>query len=671
MILESLHVQNFRSLLNATLTFNDLTVLVGPNGAGKSAFLMAIRLLYDPTIALDDTEFFNRDTSNPIKIDGTFCSLTTAETRYLGRYVHEGRVIVRREFVWSNGRIEAKGSADYPSTDELERISRMAAVADKKVAYNELVTPVNSAYRDMPQLWRTNDQFETDKAAWILAHPDRCSLVPDAEFFAPNGKGTAYVQDRWSILYIPAVQDPMDVAQDNRGSVLTKLVDMVARKAFTADTSFNKLSSELKRQYSDYLRGHETSLETLSQDVSRNLEALVPGSSLKLTWDTSRNLDVRLPVASPELSEDGFLSPIAHVGSGLQRACTISLLQQLATSSEVRPADSGATERVSSSQEPPSYMIIVEEPELYQHPDRQRHLARVFSQLADHPVAGVSSATQVCYCTHSPLFVQVDRFDCVRLLRKVTGSVNNTPKQTAVSYATIADICRRVSRGDDQHQCNLMVSKLRTIMTPWVNEGFFARLVVLVEGEDDRGAILGTATRLGHDLEAKDIAVIPCLGKNNLDRPWAVFTALGIPTYVVWDNDENLCKNEISHDCHQCTQLDLLGRSLKSRCAACTSTNEHLLEILGETRVCWPGVRVADKYACFKTNLEETLKEELTAPVYEELLEIATRDLDIFGLEHAIKNPTVIESVLARAAERGSSCATLEQIVDRVIQLAS
>ena len=60
-------------------------------------------------------------------------------------------------------------------------------------------------------------------------------------------------------------------------------------------------------------------------------------------------------------------------------------------------------------------------------------------------------------------------------------------------------------------------------MTPWMNEGFFADVAVLVEGEDDRAAILGTAMSLDFDLDRNGIAVIPCMGKNNLDRPMLIF----------------------------------------------------------------------------------------------------------------------------------------------------
>ena len=45
MILESVRVQNFRSIKDATLYCDKLTALVGANGSGKSSFLKAIEAL--------------------------------------------------------------------------------------------------------------------------------------------------------------------------------------------------------------------------------------------------------------------------------------------------------------------------------------------------------------------------------------------------------------------------------------------------------------------------------------------------------------------------------------------------------------------------------------------------------------------------------------------------
>jgi predicted ATP-dependent endonuclease of OLD family len=55
MKMQSVHVRNFRSVLDETLACAELTALVGANGSGKSAFSRALDLFYTPSprIALD------------------------------------------------------------------------------------------------------------------------------------------------------------------------------------------------------------------------------------------------------------------------------------------------------------------------------------------------------------------------------------------------------------------------------------------------------------------------------------------------------------------------------------------------------------------------------------------------------------------------------------------
>ena len=47
----------------------------------------------------------------------------------------------------------------------------------------------------------------------------------------------------------------------------------------------------------------------------------------------------------------------------------------------------------------PNLVLAVEEPELYQHPSRQRHLASVLRRLAEGSISSVAHRTQVVY-TH-------------------------------------------------------------------------------------------------------------------------------------------------------------------------------------------------------------------------------------------------------------------------------
>ena len=127
--------------------------------------------------------------------------------------------------------------------------------------------------------------------------------------------------------------------------------------------------------------------------------------------------------------------------------------------------------------------------------------------------------------------------------------------------------------------------RLQSIMTPWMGEGFFADVVVLVEGEDDRAAILGFAKSRNLDLDSMGITTIPCFGKANIDRPLVILKQLSIPVYVIWDGDYG------SKD-------------------AKPESNRYLLRLLGGPEQDWPNL-VWESFACFRVTLERTLEDEI------------------------------------------------------------
>jgi len=294
----------------------------------------------------------------------------------------------------------------------------------------------------------------------------------------------------------------------------------------------------------------------------------------------------------------------------------------------------------------PDLVLGVEEPELYQHPNRQRHLAKILFHLASGTVAGVARRTQVIYGTHSPLFVGIDRFDQVRLLRKVV-SADGKPKVTKAVYTTLNQIAEvlwdATGKPDPKFTGETLRPRLQAIMTPWMNEGFFADVVVLVEGEEDRAAILGSAASLGHDLESVGIAVIPCMGKNNLNRPLAIFQELGIPTYVIWDSDEG-------------------GKEQKPE------VNRSLLRLLRQPEEDWP-CTVNGRFACFKQTLNTTLREELGVEVFDQWLQAVQAEFEIARKEQAAKNPLVIQKIIDAAKNAGKSSTTIESIVQKILAL--
>jgi len=175
-----------------------------------------------------------------------------------------------------------------------------------------------------------------------------------------------------------------------------------------------------------------------------------------------------------------------------------------------------------------------------------------------------------------------------------------------------------------------------------MNEGFFGDVVVLVEGEGDRAAILAVAESMGHELESMGICVVPCMSKNNLDRPAVVFRNLGIRTYLVWDNDRHVQDPN-------------------------PEENKRLLRLVGAAEEEWPA-GVWDTHACLDCNLECMLRQEISDVVFDGLLEQARGEFRM-KREQALKNPFVLRRVIEDAAKQGRSSITLKAIVEKIVGL--
>ena len=136
----------------------------------------------------------------------------------------------------------------------------------------------------------------------------------------------------------------------------------------------------------------------------------------------------------------------------------ITMLQHLDAVRYTEPASENGPSEVTESDSEivsaqlPNLVLAIEEPELYQHPSRQRHLASVLLNLAIGVIPGVAESTQVVYATHSPLFVGLDRFDQIRVLRKVPQG-EDKPKATRINRTDMKAVAEEL--------CMQAVSKMR------------------------------------------------------------------------------------------------------------------------------------------------------------------------------------------------------------------
>jgi CRISPR-associated exonuclease Cas4 len=252
------------------------------------------------------------------------------------------------------------------------------------------------------------------------------------------------------------------------------------------------------------------------------LESLLSGEL------TAWGVDVSIQVTPPEIEkilelgtelhiDDGLRTLAERKGHGLQRAVIFALLR--AWAKVLRAAIAAQAEAAESARRASeSCYFAIEEPELFLHPHAQRQLAAALLDLASAP------EHQVFVCTHSTHFVDLDRYRCIAICRKPNAREGTQVRQCM----------RDLFEGE-----NAKDRRDRFHMAVWVNpdrgEMFFAKKVILAEGETEKVVMPYVAKRLG--CLDPDVSVIDCGSKFNLRLYIAILNAFRIPYCVVHDED--------------------------------------------------------------------------------------------------------------------------------------
>jgi putative ATP-dependent endonuclease of the OLD family len=520
MIIKSIHVKNFRSILDETLHCENLTALVGANGAGKSALLRSIDLLYNPVPRIDADDFYNRETGQEIVITVTFTGLNQEAKDLFGSYIQGENLTVERVLTWEGGKASWKYHGATLQNPIFQPIREGLAVKDRGKMAKEAYDRVRGTpgYALIPA-WTNLSTVQETLKNWEAEHPEQCIRQrDDGQFFGFKEVAQGYLGKFTRLLFIPAVRDASEDSAEGK-TVFSTLMDLVVRSVIARKTAFVNLKEETQRKYKDIMDpANLTELNTLAEKMTKTLETFVPNTQVDIEWLKTPDVDFPSAQANVKLVEDGYSSTITRTGHGLQRAFILTMLQHLAIA-QATPQTPPVHENQGQAEivqelKPLDLVIAIEEPELYQHPNRQRHLAKILLQLATGKTPGVADKTQIIYATHSPLFVGIDRINQIRLLRKYQ-SEGGKPRITRIISTDLDNVAEAVWKADGKQKekftATTMLPRLQTIMTPWMSEGFFADVAVLVEGEDDRAAILGAAKATkGLEMESEGFSVIPC-----------------------------------------------------------------------------------------------------------------------------------------------------------------
>ena len=369
-----------------------------------------------------------------------------------------------------------------------------------------------------PEINNATSKGDMTKALreYEASNPDKCEKIPSEDEFYGVTKGTNKLAPHIQWVFIPASKDATEESEESKTSALGQLLARTVRSKISFSEKVTELRTKTREQYQELLEAEQSALKDISKSLENRLTSWAhPNISAQVLWkqDPDKSIKIEEPLAYIKIGERGFEADLSRFGDGLQRSYMLALLQELA---------------LLDDKNAPTLIMGIEEPEIYQHPPQARYLAETLIDLSE-------KGTQLLLCTHNPLFVPGDNFDKIRIVRE-----RGNPSYTSVKSLSYEDLSKELNNpGEKLLKESGMVAKLYPSLNPVINEMFFCKVLILVEGQEDIAYITSYLLLTGKILEFRRYGchIVPVDGKNKLIKPLAMAKLLSIPAYVVFDAD--------------------------------------------------------------------------------------------------------------------------------------
>lgn len=380
MKIKEVNIKNFRGIEDLTLKLNDFTVLIGKNGVGKSSILHALNFFKESSYKLKVEDFYNRELDREIKVSITFNELNSEEQLTFKHYIQNDELkvikIARNDQDFENLNITQTYHGQAYMHPPFNEIRKQDKATPKRNLYDDLRE--EDKYSSLESVSRADD-IEPNLKAWEDSHPDELELLIDEnQLYGWKGVGAGRLNKYVTFFFIPAVHE-YSKEETEKSTYLKEILDLTIRTRIKAIPDLEELKKNTRSGYQKIIEDqNKTIVEELSNDLSRMLEILSPGCSISVDYQPGE-VNFLETIYGTELEEYGFRGPISTVGHGVQRTSFFTLLRYLGEQQVIsRIDDSNIEEDAGNSTENKFFILfIIEEPELYQHPNRIRLIKKI------------------------------------------------------------------------------------------------------------------------------------------------------------------------------------------------------------------------------------------------------------------------------------------------------
>lgn len=524
MKLTTVNIRNFRSIKeNLGFTIRPLQALIGENNAGKSNIMYAIDAFLSAGAGGVSITDFN-DPLAPIII-GLIFKISSPEKKKIWKPYMINDELILEKHIWietdgEKQKIESEfhGYKAEPKEWYLS-IPKIHGEKGTKPKWKEIATENN-----LPDYFFNDGNCNKDDYTKGL---QRYLSENEVEFEEPDlSKTQALGFPSKAIANLPKfyllkAQSSFDEEMDKRSSSsnFRKLMSDLTERIIKNDPKYGKIDTALKtisNLLNDNLPKDEeesriTGLTAVEERIKGLLSTLMPSVEkvkLKVALESvsdmfSKGVELRV--------DDGVETNVLAKGHGLQRCVVFSLLHALILN-ERKELLATDTEKLNNP-----IILAIEEPELYIHPQ----LGKLFYDV----LVSFANTDQVIYTTHSPRFIDVFNYESIAVVKKTKVDGTKTINCDLKAFANFTE-----------HKVFQWLAQLNSD----VNELFFAKNVIVVEGPADKIAITETAKKLNlitTRTEELDVTVVVAGGKESIPFFIRVLNAFKINYGILHDLD--------------------------------------------------------------------------------------------------------------------------------------
>lgn len=478
MLLKKLIVSGYKSISTShpqTIEFDpELTIFIGHNGTGKSAALEALNKLFSIDHSLRG--ILPSDFHLPDNVDA-------ATPRSL---------MIEAWFTLAN----AEG---HPSIPSLINGLTASSSTGEIIFRVRLEASLNFDF---------NPLGDVDESLWVI---DGDMDVPEED---NKHRLSATQRNAIQVNYVPANRDPLVQLKYSSKAILGRLLKAI-KWSDGEQESFEAQAQQLNQLASD-----NPALDQITQAINHNWQGIYKGRHLnqaKLNFPVG-DVDEILKLIQLQFMPDATGNKVdtSRLSDGQKSLVYFALTKALfdidkATRQAVVCSQSSNFD-VDKMKLPIFSLIVLEEPENHLSP---HYLGRILKLVKDY------AATEFCQSvvsTHSSSLV---------------GRIN--PEQIRHFRLDNENICTKVQSlllpDDSDEQAKYVSEAIRAYP-----EIYFAKLVILGEGDSEQVVLPKLMEHLGQDIDGQSISVVP-LGGRHVNHFWRLLNSLKIPFVTLLDFD--------------------------------------------------------------------------------------------------------------------------------------